>query len=187
MWVLVGVIMTSTMPNIGCPYPTQFPVEEEINYPPVVNKELTHPYIYADPIFELDPYNPPDPYKIFIAVDDLNRTDDLTIRVIKNLHVTMQSGEPHQFLVTDATISSASIVSDASTLREAEITFQSYPCPAGSAPSTVILDVCITDRGFKGFTPNNDPCVPTEGNPELNQQPGYLDRYHIVLQCIEET
>jgi len=179
---LMTILMLATAMNTGCPIPVQYPLEPDAgNQPLVVNSKYTSPYIG-----NLDVVEGQTP--IFtIVVDDPNGNDDISVKVIKDPHLTWtpDTDSPKTLLV-DYEISPLDTLSpeDASNMAVSDTTRRAFPelsetpCPVGTAGDEVFIWVCLTDRSWQtpppGY-PNEDPCIPRDG---------FADYYGVIVTCI---
>jgi hypothetical protein len=172
------LVSYTTILAAGCPFPTQLEREPEVpNQAPVIDSERTRPYVTGGSVAEgTIP-------RLTLVVDDPNPADRLVVKVIKNLWMTLdpESTDPHIVLLSDFAITPDDIVDPggAPTVRVKEsFPLAATPCPAGSAPSQVILDVCVSDREYQAPSgTDRNPCLPGPG--------GFVDRYYVSVACVD--
>lgn len=173
--------------NIACPYPTQFGKEDpEPNHPPVIDVDRTTPY-YTGGTLEIG-QSP----VLTIWVDEPDLEDELRVRVVQDLHETLNSGVPPKLLLPDAIIGINDVPppeeDEPPSVRTRQFELLFSPCPdIGSAGVETVLTVCVADRGFDSEPEGvKDPCLPLFRNAELENR-GYTARYTISYICGEDS
>lgn len=161
----------------GCPIPTDFQIEPKPpNYPPVVDSTRTTSFDQNEVVIT----NARPIWSLWVA--DANPEDILRVKVIKDLHQTL---EPDSVVPLTILLETSVFPSDLpppeeglpDDLRTKMLELAFTPCPAGAEGSRPVLTICISDREFQNPTATQkNPCLPVSG--------GYATSYSVLVQCI---
>jgi hypothetical protein len=163
----------------------QYPLEpEEEKRPPVVNADLTTPFMTSAEAIVVG-----SALLITLFVDDPNRNDILSVKIIRGLDESWIPSTPpklHEILLDDVYINPSDLLppEEVSNLGVSESTrrkeFEVFPCPQGLAGVTkVFLWVCLSDSNWMAPPPGHptaNPCISRSGN---------IDTFPIIVTCTD--